>query len=57
MSYNEQQGEFFSDSLVKEIKDKFYHVDIDPITNKKRLFYDNSGGAFRLKAASETFRK
>ncbi|MEL0658699.1 aminotransferase class V-fold PLP-dependent enzyme [Psychromonas arctica] len=57
MSYNEQQGEFFSDSLVKEIKNKFYHVDIDPITNKKRLFYDNSGGSFRLKAASETFRK
>ena len=41
MSYNEQQGEFFSDSLVKEIKDKFYHVDIDPITNKKVSYVNN----------------
>jgi len=57
MNSNVQQGEFFSDSLVKEIKDKFYHVDIDPIKNKKRIFFDNSGGAFRLKAASNIFKK
>ena len=52
-----EQGELFSNTLVKEIKEKFYHVDIDPIKNKKRLFYDNSGGAFRLKAASHIFKK
>jgi selenocysteine lyase/cysteine desulfurase len=43
-------------SLSKEIKDKFYHVDVDPINKTKRLFFDNSGGAFRLKAASNTFK-
>ncbi len=57
MTYNIQQGEFFSDSMVKEIKERFYHVDIDPIQNKKRIFFDNSGGAFRLKAASQIFKK
>ncbi|MGX9417777.1 aminotransferase class V-fold PLP-dependent enzyme [Vibrio sp. WJH972] len=57
MQYNSDNGEFFSESLMKEIKDKFHHIDIDPIENKKRLFFDNSGGAFRLKAASSTFQK
>jgi selenocysteine lyase/cysteine desulfurase len=51
-----QQGQLFSVSLSKEIKDKFYHVDVDPINKTKRLFFDNSGGAFRLKAASNTFK-
>jgi len=50
-------GELFSDALTRDIKDKFYHVDIDPISNKKRLFFDNSGGAFRLKAASHAFKR
>ncbi|MEO9945832.1 aminotransferase class V-fold PLP-dependent enzyme [Paraglaciecola sp.] len=52
-----EHGELFSDLMIKEIKDKFYHVDIDPISNKRRLFFDNSGGAFRLKAASHSFKK
>ncbi|MDN2664101.1 aminotransferase class V-fold PLP-dependent enzyme [Psychromonas sp. 14N.309.X.WAT.B.A12] len=57
MKSNIEQGEFFSDSLLKEIKEKFYHVDIDPIQNKKRIFFDNSGGAFRLKSASNKFKQ
>jgi selenocysteine lyase/cysteine desulfurase len=52
-----EQGELFNDSMVKEIKEKFYHVDIDPVKNTKRIFFDNSGGSFRLKAASQTFKK
>ena len=57
MKHKLAQGEFFSDSLIKEIKEKFYHVDIDPISNKRRLFFDNSGGSFRLKAANDVFKK
>ena len=57
MQHKSEQGEFFSDALTKAIKEKFYHVDIDPISHKKRLFFDNSGGSFRLKAANDIFTK
>ena len=43
--------------LSAQIRDKYYHVDVDPFTGKKRLFFDNSGGSMRLKAASEAFQK
>ena len=43
--------------LTAQIREKYHHVDIDPFTNKKRLFFDNSGGSFRLKAASDAFKK
>jgi selenocysteine lyase/cysteine desulfurase len=45
------------DELTAQIRDKYYYVDVDPFTNKKRLFFDNSGGSYRLKAASEAFQK
>jgi len=57
MRENVEQGQLFNELLSKEIKDKFYHVDIDPINKTKRLFFDNSGGSFRLKAASNVFKK
>ncbi|MGO2386419.1 MAG: aminotransferase class V-fold PLP-dependent enzyme [Psychrobacter sp.] len=57
MRENVEQGQLFNELLSKEIKDKFYHVDIDPINKIKRLFFDNSGGSFRLKAASNVFKK
>ena len=57
MQHKSPQGKLFSDALTKAIKAKFYHVDTDPITNKKRLFFDNSGGSFRLKAANDIFTK
>ncbi|MFK7984169.1 MAG: aminotransferase class V-fold PLP-dependent enzyme [Saprospiraceae bacterium] len=57
MQHQSIQGELFSETLTKAIKEKFYHVDIDPISNKKRLFFDNSGGSFRLKAANDIFTK
>ena len=37
-------GLAFSDEMIKEVKDKFYYVDEDPIFGK-RLFFDNAGGA------------
>jgi cysteine desulfurase/selenocysteine lyase len=53
----ERNGQLMPTELVKEIKDRYYYVDVDPFTNKERLFFDNSGGSFRLKAASEIFQK
>jgi cysteine desulfurase / selenocysteine lyase len=53
---NESKGVLFSDDLLKEIKDCFYYVDKDPDIGE-RLFFDNAGGAFRLKKAVEQFAK
>lgn len=47
-----KDGLAFSDEMVKEIKDKFFYVDEDPISGK-RLFLDNAGGSMRLKRAVE----
>lgn len=43
---------YFSEDFVKTIKDKFYYVDEDA-QGRKRLFFENSGGSLRLKAAVE----
>jgi selenocysteine lyase/cysteine desulfurase len=50
------QGELFSDALQAQIKARFLHVDHD-ITGRERLFFDNAGGSFRLKAAVEQFAR
>lgn len=47
-----KNGLAFDEELVREVKDKFFYVDSDPISGK-RLFFDNAGGAFRLKKAVE----
>lgn len=57
MSDNIKSGELMPAELTAQIRDKYYHVDIDPFTNSKRLFFDNSGGSFRLKAASKAFQE
>jgi cysteine desulfurase / selenocysteine lyase len=49
---NEQEGILFPDALQREIKDRFLYVDSDPDIGE-RLFFDNAGGAFRLKRAVE----
>ena len=41
----------FSNELQNEIKDRFYYVNYDPYTKKDRLFFENAGGSYRLKAA------
>jgi selenocysteine lyase/cysteine desulfurase len=57
MSDTMKNGLLMPAELTAQIRDKYYFVDQDPFTNKKRLFFDNSGGSFRLKAASEAFQK
>lgn len=48
-----KNGQLMPADLTAQIRDKYYHVDVDPFTKSKRLFFDNSGGSFRLKDASE----
>lgn len=50
------QGELFSDALQAQIKARFLYVDHD-LTGRERLFFDNAGGSFRLKAAVEQFAR
>ena len=46
----DEKGILFDDELVRSLKERFYMVDAGP-THGKRLFYDNSGGSLRLRAA------
>src|SRR5690625_3699136 len=48
-------GLLFSEPLLTEIRGKFAHVDEDPLLQRKRLFFDNACGSFRLKKATEKF--
>ncbi|MDO5406420.1 MAG: aminotransferase class V-fold PLP-dependent enzyme [Eubacteriales bacterium] len=57
MDKNYPNGLMMPAELTEQIRDKYYFVEKDPFTNEKRLFFDNSGGSFRLKAASEAFQK
>jgi selenocysteine lyase/cysteine desulfurase len=52
-----QEGILFSDELQKEIKKKFWHVDKDPLREGRRIFFDNAGGAFRLKSVVESIAR
>lgn len=51
------QGKLFDKQLSQEIRAMFYHVDIDPVLHKKRIFFDNAGGSLRLKKANDIFKK
>jgi len=53
---NNDQGLLFSDALMRDIKSRFHYVDQD-INGRERLFFDNAGGSFRLKAATEAFAR
>ena len=53
---NNDQGLLFSDAFTSEIKSRFHYVDHD-ITGRERLFFDNAGGSFRLKSATEAFAR
>ena len=46
----------FPDALMREIKNRFHYVDHD-IEGRERLFFDNAGGSFRLKSATEAFTR
>ncbi|KAB2329761.1 aminotransferase class V-fold PLP-dependent enzyme [Cytobacillus depressus] len=45
----------FSNELLAEIREKFAFIDVDPLKQKKRLFFDNAGGSFKLKSANKKF--
>ncbi|SDW25973.1 Selenocysteine lyase/Cysteine desulfurase [Variovorax sp. YR634] len=48
------RGQAFSDALMREVKARFLQVDHDH-HGRERLYFDNAGGSFRLKAAVERF--
>lgn len=50
-------GILFSNNMLSEVREKFSYIDVDPIQQKKRIFFDNAGGSFRLKKATEIFAK
>ena len=52
-----QEGVLFHEELQKEIKDKFYNVDSDPLREGRRIYFDNAGGAFRLKSVLESYNR
>ena len=45
-------GELFSDDYQKSLKEQFCYADTDPEYGD-RLFFENSGGSLRLRAAVE----
>ena len=46
----------FPDALMQEIESRFHYVDHD-FEGRERLFFDNAGGSFRLKSATEAFAR
>lgn len=56
MIENLAQGKVFPDVLQKNIREKFYNVENDPIMGE-RLFFENAGGSLRLKAAVEAHNR
>lgn len=49
-----ERGLAFPDALMREVKARFLQVDHDH-HGRERLYFDNAGGSFRLKAALERF--
>ena len=50
------RGALFPDALMQQIKSRFHHVDRD-VDGRERLFFDNAGGSFRLKAAVDAYAR
>ncbi len=48
-------GKLFSPELTALVRSKFHHTDADPLRPGRRIYFDNAGGAFRLKSALEAF--
>jgi len=53
---NLNEGKFFSAEMMQSVKDSFYFVDAD-LNGRRRLFFDNAGGSFRLIKAVETYAR
>ena len=52
----QDRGQFFSPALMRSVRDRFLLVAHDA-AGRERLYFDNAGGAFRLKAAIECFAR
>lgn len=52
-----KKGILFDEKLMSQIRKKFLNIEIDPVTKKERLYFDNAGGSFRLKNALEEFKR
>ncbi|PIE53830.1 MAG: aminotransferase [Dethiosulfovibrio peptidovorans] len=48
-------GKFFENPLQEKIEEKFLFLRKHPLNGKKRLFFDNAGGALRLKESNDVF--
>ncbi len=53
---NLNEGKFFSDEMMQSVKDSFYFVDVD-LNGRRRLFFDNAGGSFRLIKSVEAYAR
>lgn len=51
-----KKGKFFSNQLLKEIRDKFYYIDSDPYSGE-RIYFENAGGSLKLKSVIELVNK
>ncbi len=49
-----KNGKLFTNSTMQFVKDSFFNVDVD-LNGRRRLFFDNAGGSFRLKKAVERY--
>ena len=54
MASQNPQGLPFSDNLMHDVRARFLGIEQDQ-QGRKRLYFDNAGGSFRLKAAVERF--
>ena len=54
MASNIESDELFSDEVMHFVKDSFHYVDTD-FKGRRRLFFDNAGGSFRLKRCVEAY--
>lgn len=46
-------GQFFSDALMRAVRERFHYVDSD-FTGRKRLYFDNAGGLLPTEEGSRT---
>ncbi len=49
-------GLLFSPKIMEQVQEKFLYINEDKFVGK-RLFFDNAGGSFRLKAIGEQFQQ
>lgn len=57
MNLNENKGILFDKEMMIKVRERFYHMDEDPLTGESRVFLDNAGGALRLKSTNDVFQK